>query len=61
MLGALCRYVTEADARAFQPMKANLGILDPLDTHLRGRPERARAYADRSEAALEQTLAIAHE
>jgi methylenetetrahydrofolate--tRNA-(uracil-5-)-methyltransferase len=61
MLGALCRYVTEADARAFQPMKANLGLLDPLDTPPRGRPDRARAYAARSEAALEETLAIAHE
>ena len=31
MLGALCHYVTHADLKDFQPMKANFGILPPLD------------------------------
>ena len=56
MLGALCRYVTEAEARTFQPMKANLGLLEPLPVRPRGRPERGKAYADRSAEALEVVL-----
>jgi len=30
MIGALCHYVTHADMKNFQPMKANFGILPPL-------------------------------
>ncbi len=56
MLGALCRYVTEAEPRTFQPMKANLGLLEPLADRPRGRPERAKAYAERSEMSLSDAL-----
>jgi methylenetetrahydrofolate--tRNA-(uracil-5-)-methyltransferase len=31
MLGALYRYLREADPRHFQPMNANFGLLEPLD------------------------------
>ena len=31
MLGALCHYITHAKAADFQPMKANFGILPPLE------------------------------
>ncbi len=49
MLGALCHYVTHADAKSFQPMKANLGLLPPLaDSIRRKRRERALAYAERA-------------
>jgi methylenetetrahydrofolate--tRNA-(uracil-5-)-methyltransferase len=56
MLGALCRYVTEAEPKTFQPMKANLGLLEPLEIRPRGRPERGMAYADRSAVSLNATL-----
>lgn len=52
MLGALCRYITHADARRFQPMKANLGLLDALGEPPRGRLDRGAAYALRSLQAL---------
>lgn len=51
MLGALCHYVTHADLKDFQPMKANFGILPPLDTKVNKR-ERGRAYAERALADL---------
>lgn len=54
VLGALCRYVTQAEERSFQPMKANLGILTPLAERPHGRPERSRAYAAKSSAAMEE-------
>ena len=56
MLGALCRYVTEADAKHFQPMKANFGIMPPLDQPPKSRTGRNRAYAERALAALEESV-----
>jgi methylenetetrahydrofolate--tRNA-(uracil-5-)-methyltransferase len=56
LLGALCHYVTHADPKHFQPMKANFGILPPLDSRRRGRRERARALAERALADLETFL-----
>lgn len=57
MLGALCHYITHADLKNFQPMKANFGILPPLENAERlGKRERAKAYADRALADLETYL-----
>ena len=56
MLGALCHYVTNADARRFQPMKANLGILPPLETRIKNKAQRRTAYADRANAAIEMSI-----
>jgi len=57
MLGALCHYVTHADLKDFQPMKANFGILPPLDTTAKlGKRERASAYAER--ALMDLTFAL---
>lgn len=52
VLGALCRYITQAEPGSFQPMKANLGLLDPLPTRLRGKRQRGAACATRSANAL---------
>jgi len=57
MLGALCHYVSHAEPRAFQPMKANFGLLPELEgPRVRDRRERQRRYAARSAAALESIL-----
>jgi methylenetetrahydrofolate--tRNA-(uracil-5-)-methyltransferase len=57
MLGALCHYITHADLKNFQPMKANFGILPPLENSERlGKRERAQAYAERARADLEAYL-----
>jgi methylenetetrahydrofolate--tRNA-(uracil-5-)-methyltransferase len=58
ILGALCNYITHANAKDFQPMKANLGILPPLEDEIRGRRIRAAAYAERSKADLKSFLAL---
>jgi methylenetetrahydrofolate--tRNA-(uracil-5-)-methyltransferase len=55
MLGALCHYVTHADLKDFQPMKANFGILPPLETRIAKR-ERGKAYAERALTDLRTTL-----
>jgi methylenetetrahydrofolate--tRNA-(uracil-5-)-methyltransferase len=52
MIGALCHYITHADAKDFQPMKANLGILPELDIEIKSKRLRGAAYADRSNSDL---------
>jgi methylenetetrahydrofolate--tRNA-(uracil-5-)-methyltransferase len=51
MLGALCHYVTHAEAKNFQPMKANFGLF-ALPTHDLPKSERYRWYSDRALTAL---------
>lgn len=53
LLGSLCHYISSSDPGRFQPMKANFGILPPLEDGVRrNRRQRASAYADRSSNAL---------
>ncbi|MCL4871360.1 MAG: methylenetetrahydrofolate--tRNA-(uracil(54)-C(5))-methyltransferase (FADH(2)-oxidizing) TrmFO [Anaerolineae bacterium] len=47
MLGALLHYVTHADHKHFEPMKANFGLLPPPESKL-GKQERYRYYVDRA-------------
>lgn len=57
ILGALCHYVTHADLSDFQPMKANLGILQTLESNTRmNKRERTKGYAQRSMIDLEVFL-----
>ena len=57
MLGSLAHYIAHADAKLFQPMKANFGLMPPLeDGRKRNRRERASAYAERSATALAEFI-----
>lgn len=58
MLGALCHYITHAEPKAFQPMKANFGILPPLEKRIRNKKARYRAYIERASQHLEQVIRI---
>jgi methylenetetrahydrofolate--tRNA-(uracil-5-)-methyltransferase len=42
MLGALYRYLADADPRHFQPMNANFGLLEPLEPRQGGRMAKDR-------------------
>jgi methylenetetrahydrofolate--tRNA-(uracil-5-)-methyltransferase len=59
MIGALCRYVAAADPENFQPMKANFGLLPPLEQPVRNKRQRYGAYARRALEALEAYMAAA--
>jgi methylenetetrahydrofolate--tRNA-(uracil-5-)-methyltransferase len=48
MLGALYRYLREADPNHFQPMNANYGLVDDLPNPPRDKMERKQAMADRA-------------
>jgi len=52
MLGALIRYITHAEAKGFQPMKANFGLMPPLGQRVKGKRARGEAHARRALASL---------
>ncbi len=56
MMGALFHYVTHAEAKSFQPMKPNFGIMPPLTDKPRKKRERYAAYGARALADLERLL-----
>jgi methylenetetrahydrofolate--tRNA-(uracil-5-)-methyltransferase len=56
MVGALCHYIANASTEDFQPMKANLGLLPPLQENIKGKIKRREAYALRSKIDLMEFL-----
>jgi methylenetetrahydrofolate--tRNA-(uracil-5-)-methyltransferase len=49
MLGALYRYLREADPRHFQPMNANFGLVDPLPgAEIRDKQLKRERFAERA-------------
>ena len=62
MAGALCHYVTHAEASTFQPMKANFGLmpaLEPPDGRKKWtKRERYNMYSSRALKALEPVLKL---
>jgi methylenetetrahydrofolate--tRNA-(uracil-5-)-methyltransferase len=52
MLGALYRYLREADPKHFQPMNANFGLLEELSPVPRDKGKKREMYAERALSAL---------
>src|ERR1700693_813098 len=48
MLGALYRYMNEADPKHFQPMNANFGLLDDLPEKIRDKKRKRELFAERA-------------
>lgn len=53
VIGSLARYITETEARHFQPMNANFGLLPPLPERIRGKKERYERLAERALSGLD--------
>jgi methylenetetrahydrofolate--tRNA-(uracil-5-)-methyltransferase len=53
MLGALYRYLREADPAHFQPMNANFGLLDDLSKPERDKRRKRELFAARALAEIE--------
>ncbi|RHW39658.1 FADH(2)-oxidizing methylenetetrahydrofolate--tRNA-(uracil(54)-C(5))-methyltransferase TrmFO [Lysinibacillus yapensis] len=47
-LGSMARYITEADAKNFQPMNVNFGIFPDLGQRIKSKAERAEKHANRA-------------
>ena len=52
MLGALYRYLREAEPRHFQPMNANFGLMDDLPEKIRDKRRKRELLAERALATL---------
>src|SRR5688500_9097220 len=53
MLGALYRYMREADPRHFQPMNANFGLVEPLSDVPRDKKKKRAMIAERALGIME--------
>jgi methylenetetrahydrofolate--tRNA-(uracil-5-)-methyltransferase len=56
MLGALYRYMREAEPKHFQPMNANFGLLEELASVPRDKAKKRAQYAERSLADLSEWM-----
>ena len=58
MIGGILGYITDPEnAKKFQPMGANFGILPPLETRIRDKKERYLRLSQRGLADFEKQLA----
>jgi len=53
MVGALLNYIT-TENKDFQPMGFNMGVLPPLENHIRDKRERYMALALRGRADIDK-------
>ncbi|MDQ3606536.1 MAG: methylenetetrahydrofolate--tRNA-(uracil(54)-C(5))-methyltransferase (FADH(2)-oxidizing) TrmFO [Gemmatimonadota bacterium] len=49
MLGALMRYLREADPEHFQPMNSNFGLVEPLDEKVKDKQRKRQRLAERAQ------------
>jgi methylenetetrahydrofolate--tRNA-(uracil-5-)-methyltransferase len=56
MVGALLHYITHAEPKHFQPMKANMGLLPELAQPVRDKARKNAALAERARTDLEGCL-----
>jgi methylenetetrahydrofolate--tRNA-(uracil-5-)-methyltransferase len=56
MIGALCHYVANAEVDNFQPMKANFGILPPLEAPSKNKQMRYSQYVIRAITDMKQSM-----
>jgi methylenetetrahydrofolate--tRNA-(uracil-5-)-methyltransferase len=52
MLGSLYRYLRETDAKRFQPMNANFGLMEPLENVPKDKFKKKEALAERAMKAM---------
>src|SRR3954463_11916143 len=58
MLGALYRYMREADPRHFQPMNANFGLLDELPQRIRDKKRKREMFAERALREMQEWIEV---
>ena len=56
MLGALYRYMREADPKHFQPMNANFGLVDDLPEKVRDKKKKRELLAERALTDMRQWI-----
>ncbi|GGA96715.1 methylenetetrahydrofolate--tRNA-(uracil-5-)-methyltransferase TrmFO [Macrococcus hajekii] len=54
MIGAMAHYITHTNAKNFQPMNANFGLLPSLERRIKDKKERYETLANKALESLEQ-------
>ena len=54
--GALCHYITHTDAKHFQPMNINFGLLPPLGYRVKDKKQKNSAISERALDALQKLI-----
>ena len=54
VIGSLAHYIAQANARHFQPMNANFGLIAPLEGKFKGKPARQQALVNRALSEIDQ-------
>ncbi|TDM04084.1 FADH(2)-oxidizing methylenetetrahydrofolate--tRNA-(uracil(54)-C(5))-methyltransferase TrmFO [Macrococcus carouselicus] len=54
MIGAMAHYITHTNAKNFQPMNANFGLLPPLEKRIKDKKERYEMLAHKALDSLDQ-------
>ncbi|HOQ76413.1 MAG TPA: methylenetetrahydrofolate--tRNA-(uracil(54)-C(5))-methyltransferase (FADH(2)-oxidizing) TrmFO [Thermoclostridium sp.] len=57
-IGALARYVSNPAGANFQPMNANFGIMEPLETRIRNKKEKYGKMAERALGVIRETARL---
>lgn len=52
LIGALCHYISNADIKVFQPMKANFGILSTADPLPKSRSDKVKYWIKQSQQSI---------
>lgn len=58
-LGSLCHYISNAEAKSYQPTNVAFGLLPPLDPPIRNRKARNQALVERALADIEEFARVA--
>lgn len=58
MIGSLARYISDSTVKDFQPMGANMGLLPPLENHIRNKQEKYGALSNRALEALDEVMSL---
>jgi methylenetetrahydrofolate--tRNA-(uracil-5-)-methyltransferase len=58
MIGALYRYMREADPKHFQPMNANFGLIDDLPERVRDKKKKREKFAERALSELQSWIEV---
>ncbi|KYG35067.1 FADH(2)-oxidizing methylenetetrahydrofolate--tRNA-(uracil(54)-C(5))-methyltransferase TrmFO [Alkalihalobacillus trypoxylicola] len=53
VIGSMAQYITTANAKNFQPMNANFGLLPPFEERIRNKKERYEKLANRALAEIQ--------
>ncbi|WP_059104622.1 FADH(2)-oxidizing methylenetetrahydrofolate--tRNA-(uracil(54)-C(5))-methyltransferase TrmFO [Shouchella shacheensis] len=56
MMGSMAHYITTANAKNFQPMNANFGLVPPLEKRIKVKKDRYEALANRALSAIQNVV-----